>query len=138
MKQNIMKKWVKTLRSGKYKQGQGLLKQTVTNITKHKTYHCCLGVLCELYDNEMKKNKKKTLSKKTDYAGVHSFNKQDESLPKVVQKWAGLFSKVGDFRNVDRRDISSYGDFASLADMNDLGCSFKKIAKTIEKEWENL
>lgn len=137
MNKNVMKKWVKALRSGKYKQGQGLLKQT-TAFTKNKTYHCCLGVLCELYDDEMKKNKKKTL-KKTQYIhGAFAFNKEPESLPKIVQKWAGLFSKVGDFRNVDRRDITSYGDFASLADMNDLGCSFKKIAKTIEKQWENL
>lgn len=135
MNKNVMKKWVKALRSGKYKQGQGLLKQTTE---QNKASHCCLGVLCELYDDEMKKNKKKTLSKKIDNIGVHSFNKQDETLPVVVQKWAGLFSKFGDFRNFDRSDITSYDEFASLADMNDLGCSFKKIAKTIEKDWENL
>lgn len=136
MNKNVMKKWVKALRSGKYKQGQGLLKQT-TAFTNDKTYHCCLGVLCEIYNNDMRKSKKKTLSEQR-YNGIHKFNKQPECLPKTVQKWAGLFSKVGDFRNVDRRDITSYGDFASLADMNDLGCSFKKIAKTIEKQWENL
>lgn len=134
MKQNVMKKWVKALRSGKYKQGQGLLKQTTI---KDKTYHCCLGVLCELYNNEMRKSKKKTLSEQ-EYDGIHNFNKQRECLPKLVQKWAGLHSKMGDFRDVDRSDITSYGDFASLADMNDLGRSFKQIARTIEKEWENL
>lgn len=134
MNKNVMKKWVKALRSGKYKQGQGLLKQTTEQNT---ISHCCLGVLCEIYNNDMRKSKKKTLSEQR-YNGIHKFNKQLECLPKTVQKWAGLFSKVGDFRNVDRNDITSYGDFASLADMNDLGCSFKKIAKTIEKQWENL
>lgn len=134
MNKNVMKKWVKALRSGKYKQGQGLLKQTTE---QNKASHCCLGVLCEIYNEDMRKSKKKTLSEQR-YNGIHKFNKQPESLPKTVQKWAGLFSKVGDFRNVDRNDITSYGDFASLADMNDLGCSFKKIAKTIEKDWENL
>lgn len=56
MKQNIMKKWVKALRSGKYKQGYGTLKQYNGF---EEVYHCCLGVLCELYNDEMRKNKKK-------------------------------------------------------------------------------
>lgn len=135
MNKNVMKKWAKALRSGKYKQGEGVLKQTTA---KNKIQHCCLGVLCELYNNEMKKKKKKSLNQTQYSTGVYAFNQQPESLPKIVQKWAGLFSKVGDFRNVNRNDITSYGEFASLADMNDLGCSFKKIAKTIEKQWENL
>lgn len=44
MKNNIMKKWVKALRSGKYKQGTGTLKQYNRN---EEAKHCCLGVLCQ-------------------------------------------------------------------------------------------
>jgi len=38
----LKKKWVKALRSGKYKQTRGRLR------TKNGARHCCLGVLCEL------------------------------------------------------------------------------------------
>lgn len=124
-----MEKWVKALRSGKYKQGQGLLKQTTE---QNKTSHCCLGVLCEIYNEEMRKNKKKTLSEKVNN-GLHEFNKQFEHLPKPVQKWADLFGQIGEFTDVDRGIY-----LGSLADMNDGGYSFKEIAKTIEKKWKNL
>ena len=59
MKKNIMTEWVSELRSGKYKQGYGLLKQIDDEEVILK--HCCLGVLCELYQSEMKNNKKKQL-----------------------------------------------------------------------------
>mgnify|MGYP007046850129 CR=1 FL=1 len=63
MKKDIAKKWVKALRSGKFKQGQGTLKQYDS---EGNIKHCCLGVLCELYNETMKKNKKKTLPEKFD------------------------------------------------------------------------
>ena len=37
-------KWVAGLRSGKYKQGRGMLKRNAVGGVKH----CCLGVLCEI------------------------------------------------------------------------------------------
>jgi len=58
MRKIIAKKWIKALRSGKYKQGKGYLKQFTS---KNEPRHCCLGVLCELYNDTMKKNYKKTL-----------------------------------------------------------------------------
>lgn len=133
MKKEVAKKWVKALRSGKYKQGEGCLKQT--DIPKNKTYHCCLGVLCELYNEQMTKSKKKKLNDVVDKHGLHSFDKDIEVLPDSVVQWSGLDGKTGHFRNIINYD--DY-DYASLAAMNDLGCSFKKIANTIEKEWENL
>ena len=133
MKKEVAKKWVKALRSGKYKQGDGCLKQT--NLKKNKTYHCCLGVLCELYNEQMTKSKKKKLNDVVDKHGLHSFDKEVEVLPDNVKEWAGLFGKNGSFSD---EQINSDNEYASLASMNDLGCSFKEIAKTIEKEWENL
>lgn len=120
----VMKKWVKALLSGKYKQGQGLLKQT-----DHKDIirHCCLGVLCELYNEDMKEKKKKKLTEKVDGFGVIRFNKQPEHLPNIVKDWADLNDNVG-----------SIGAFDSLATINDDGKTFKTIAKIIEKNWENL
>jgi len=42
MKKNVAKKWVKALRSGKYKQSREML--------KNSGGYCCLGVLCEILD----------------------------------------------------------------------------------------
>lgn len=133
MKQKVMKKWIKALLSGKYKQGKGLLKQQ----DKNKVSHCCLGVLCELYNEDMRKNKKKTLPEELTY-GTYSFDNtryriggQTEKLPKPVRRWAGFSSNLGDF-------VVKDGSCNSLAAMNDDGKTFKTIAKTIEKQWEIL
>ena len=121
-----MKKWVKALLSGKYKQGQGLLKLKQTD-HNNAIRHCCLGVLCELYNEDMKEKKKKKLTEKVDGFGVIRFNKQPEHLPNIVKDWADLNDNVG-----------SIGAFDSLATINDDGKTFKTIAKIIEKNWENL
>ena len=83
----------------------------------------------------MTKSKKKKLNDVVDKHGLHSFDKEVEVLPDNVKEWAGLFGKNGSFSD---EQINSDNEYASLASMNDLGCSFKEIAKTIEKEWENL
>jgi len=133
MKKEIAKKWVKELRSGKYRQGSEFLKQP--DYYNKSVQHCCLGVLCELYNKEMKKNKGKTLKESYD-EGVYYFNKSYEVLPYSVKKWAGLKDVGGEFRN----KTLEYGDevYSSLAEMNDGLVSFKRIATVIEKNVENL
>ena len=57
MKAEIAKKWVKALRSGRYQQGKQALKvKSKRGITRH----CCLGVLCELYQNAHRGKKLKS------------------------------------------------------------------------------
>lgn len=132
MKQNVMKKWVKALLSGKYKQGRGLLKQQ----DKNKISYCCLGVLCEIYNEDMRKNKKKILTEQTAHTILsydnmrYKIGGQTEKPPKIVREWAGLNSNFGDF-------VIEDGE-SSLAGMNDEGKTFKTIAKTIEEVWEIL
>jgi hypothetical protein len=132
MKKEIAKRWIKALRSGKYKQGQSFLKQYDT---KNQPRHCCLGVLCELYNESMKKNHKKTITVKTcddEFSLKHGyvrFGGKEDFLPTSVRKWAGMKSKDG------KMDNESYN---SLADMNDFGKTFKTISNTIEKNIENL
>jgi len=46
-----IRKWVKALESGKYKQGKGQLVQTVF---EEKEY-CCLGVLCDVLGVDQKR-----------------------------------------------------------------------------------
>ena len=134
MRKEVMKKWVKALRSGKFKQGTGTLKQYNS---KGEAQHCCLGVLCELYNSEMKKSKKKTLLEKVydndmDFSfGYSRFGGSKEDLPKDVMKWSGIKNSLGQFNLSDNH-------YETLADLNDLGRKFKTIADIIEKNWESL
>lgn len=141
MKKNVAKIWVKALRSGKYKQGQNYLKQFNS---KGQPRHCCLGVLCELYNDTMKKNHKKTIPTRScdneptlDYGYVR-FGNKDGSLPTVVRKWAGIKNDMGTFSYTEK---DAYGTFKStdcLADLNDAGKKFSTIADIIENNVENL
>jgi len=63
MDKNIKKKWVKALRSGKYKQTTTDLCDITSNT------HCCLGVLCEVLIKDGH-----NIRKTTD--GCFSFNKK--------------------------------------------------------------
>jgi hypothetical protein len=109
VKKDIAKKWVKALRSGKYKQ--------CTDGHMHKEddegnySYCCLGVLDTL-----------RTGKKTCRTQPHI------ALPtNACLKWAGLSSERGELKNG-----------GNLACLNDEGKAFKKIADIIEKEWESL
>lgn len=141
MKQNIMKKWVKALRSGKYKQGAGTLKQYNR---KGQAEHCCLGVLCELYNNTMKKNKKKTIPEKIcdnnrDFSfGYTRFDGSCDGLPKSVRDWSGIKNSLGKFKIKQTDYVGEYVQEECLADLNDMGRKFKIISNIIEKNWENL
>jgi hypothetical protein len=109
------KKWVAALRSRKYKQTTGRLKDVSTN------RFCCLGVACELAvragvipsDDD------------GDYAGQYG------TLPLAVQDWLGLASKRGDF--------DKQGEVADLTELNDeRGFKFYQIARIIESEPKGL
>jgi hypothetical protein len=137
MNKTIATKWVKALRSGKYKQGEAYLCQ----ITSKGKRHCCLGVLTEMYQAEQKAKKKKALPAKVgkiyadasfDVVKYGSGECAAEELPVAVKRWAGMEGRLGEF------DVESDGYFGSLSHMNDDGCSFKKIANFIEKNYENL
>ena len=136
MRKEVMVKWVKALRSGKFKQGQGTLKQFNK---KGQEQHCCLGVLCELYNDTMKKSKKKTLSEETIYIdadfshGYSRFGGKRDDLPKEVMKWSGIGNSMGSF-TIDNPIHDQY----NLADLNDTGRKFKTIADIIEKNYEQL
>ena len=122
-----MKKWVKALRSDKFKQGAGTLKQFNS---KGQAQHCCLGVLCELYNEHMRKNKKKILREKIRNNDIGFsfvlFDDRRDDLPNEVMIWSGINDSFGNFNGY------------CLSDMNDLGQKFKTIADIIEKNWESL
>jgi len=107
MKTQILKKWVKALTSGKYKQGRLALK------TKEGRY-CCLGVLCDLHAKE-------TGGKWEDPTQYQHFSYFGTSgiLPNKVMKWAGLKHSDPVLQN------------CCASDLNDQGKRFKTIAKLI-------
>ncbi|MFO0452755.1 MAG: hypothetical protein ACK52I_29555, partial [Pseudomonadota bacterium] len=84
MKKEIAKLWVAALRSGKYKQGRHALHSIKDN---NETF-CCLGVLCDIYQQDRRKKKKKGLFvDKTDLHKIH-YNNEGGILPLEVSDWA--------------------------------------------------
>lgn len=106
MKKAIKKKWLKALRSGKYKQTEDKLKD--------KKGFCCLGVLCDIHRKE---NKKRWLH--------NSYYDEDLTLPEEIVSWSGLpsYNPIIDYRS------------NTLADLNDEGKTFEEIADVIEKQF---
>ena len=148
MKKNIAKRWVKALRSGKYKQGQCLLKQ----VEEGQVKYCCLGVLCELYNQDMKRNGKKPMREKFirgdksfDEMDRYSFGLSDHLLPQKIRRWAGMRFVDGQLYKPNSKPhecgtivkINSV-EYDNLSGMNDDGLSFKRIATVIERNVDNL
>lgn len=133
MKKDVAKLWTKALRSGKYKKGKFTLRN-------HDDSFCCLGVLCDLYNNEQKKKKKKTLLvKKLDdviEGKCYSYNYNTNYLPLIVKKWAGLATTKGELESDDG------WNGCTLAALNDgdygPAKSFKQIAKIIDDNVDSL
>lgn len=126
MKKEIKEKWVKALRSGKYKQA------TCSLHVKGGGY-CCLGVLTDLYlkdkgisDGWSKDVDGKSCLVKLSKKGWYQL---ESYLPKKVYDWAGI-------EGVNRPDPVVDGN--SLSVLNDGNSetkkrTFKQIATLIEK-----
>ncbi len=131
MDKAIATQWVAALRSGKYKQGHGELR---SNYLGGAAKFCCLGVLCNLH-----------AAAHPDIAALQTdpgvYLGDSALLPAQVQDWAGLKSNDG----TPNLDETADGEFTlnnhqytDLADANDDGVSFKRIATWIEKNYERL
>lgn len=109
------KKWVKALRSGKFKRTEGRL--------RIGDMFCCLGVACEI----AKKDGVRLSVKKFVPVGggeCFAYGGQHNYLPSAVRRWLGLADQSGSFA----------GDEDSLAAHNDDGESFAAIARLIESQ----
>jgi hypothetical protein len=105
-------KWIAALRSGKYKQGSCALRSADDE-------YCCLGVACDVYQQEVGG---------LDVAlngTTYSYNNMSGYLPQAVQDWLGLL----------RYDGLPLGDYDSLSTLNDVEeLSFSEIADLLEKD----
>ena len=124
MKKSKAMKWVKALRSGKYKQATGFLK--VKEDSGDCSY-CCLGVLGEI--NKLGDSFLVSKDLLDSYQVREACN---------IATCSGTpFDEEG---NVDilLRVKNKYVTFDSLAYANDNGASFKSIASWIEKNYKFL
>jgi hypothetical protein len=128
VKKKIANMWITALRSGEYTQGYRALCRVDHN-NNSKSY-CCLGVLCDLYQKNQTKNKKKKLSVKPETTGstVIAFDSNSGVLPQAVQNWAGMSSFNGHIP----------GGGPNLVKMNDNGKTFIEISDQIEKHYKEL
>jgi hypothetical protein len=127
VKIEIKERWLEALRSGNYKQGARRLRGTDDTF-------CCLGVLCDLAEQEGVVTHELPESPNTSYAyayiGTRAFDEFEFSstttLPKAVATWAGLDSGNPSVVIDDEEE-------RSLAGINDEGADFSEIADLIEE-----
>ena len=120
------KLWVKQLRSGQYRQGQGWLHTREENGVDS---FCCLGVACDLYQRQTG-DQIGAPSGQPWEGKVIAYDGQEAHLPDKVKNWLGLSTEAGTFVVAKCPD--------SLIDMNDGGSDFNEIADIIESEPEGL
>ena len=122
-----VKKWVKALRSGDYQQGKGNLCKE-DEISGDCEY-CCLGVACDiLTEADWVKH---------PHWVVWSIGEHEEfEMPRLADKKQWGETETTSFPSL--KTLNNIGlDVAyaqELAELNDNGWSFKKIANKIEKD----
>jgi hypothetical protein len=122
MNKKIADRWVKALRSGKFKQGKGRL-----NVAGK---YCCLGVLCELAARSKKVEKARVRD-----LTMYSYDGSLASLPESVMKWVGIDAVV---RGPAPGSFGVVGD-TTLSRLNDYDCkTFDEIADIIEENYQNI
>lgn len=126
MDKEVKRKWLKALRSGKYTQTEGTLKDSEGN--------CCLGVLCDLYAKE---HGREWVRDETSYSIYRlKGQKLSDALPSNVSKWAGLgrhADPVVSYECYDANDDEEVSK-VSLSQLNDEErLDFKGIADVISK-----
>lgn len=140
--------WLEALCSGEYKQANGQLCEVTVetkgkNAGKEVARHCCLGVACEVasrlklipitVDNSDAEEQKQNAEKYgyNEYIYTRGFDGETKLLTGELAEAFGLASIDGSF-------MDENGDSENLANLNDSGYSFKRIAKIIESKPEGL
>jgi hypothetical protein len=122
MNKEIADRWVAALRSGRYKQARGALRDILDSGTPA---YCCLGVLCDISDVGYWE----TRDHDDNVYVCHSGQNSEVVLPRPVAEWAGIATPEGTYDLLNN---------VSLAKLNDNGMTFDAIADVIEARWEKL
>ena len=148
--EEVKARWIKALRSRKYKKGGNWL-----HIKQGSKYrYDPLGVLIDLYLKEMGKNWNYIAEKpiyeddsEIVYIGLSSTrydavtNEIKKGLPPQVMRWVGIkdpyvqIPTLTIFRNDKRQKILDAG--GTIRGLSDYGFSFKEIADIIQKTFVN-
>lgn len=115
MDKKLKTKWLKALRSGKYKQGKGVLRTADNKF-------CCMGVLVDVMD-------KKVWSKRTALSSVLISGKEAD-----VDCYQAKYQTTALDRDTMRRIGLEARQQGALINMNDDGKRFTTIAAYIEAE----
>ena len=126
MNSEVKAKWLEALRSGEYKQARYMLKSC-------NDAFCCLGVLCDIYIDEVEGCWVSDEGDHTEGYSMINFNKLERAktdLPPSVIEWANLEEAnpqvfVGHCTSCDAR-------FNTLTELNDSGKDFEFIADLID------
>jgi hypothetical protein len=115
--------WVEALRSDRFRKGRGFLRQ---RLSSGLTYHCCLGVLCEVaiehgVDLEVSEG----------VEGETFFDHEAMLLPQAVIEWAGL-DKPGPEVWHSRFDDDGTSKAELTLVNDDTEADFRKIADLID------
>lgn len=128
MNKDVLKRWIKALRSGDFKQARGQLAHTRSGTTSY----CCLGVLCELAADDQ------VVERTTDEDGIRYDRFSWSVPPPAVEDWLGTSHytvKLGKDLDMLSEDDGSYtaGEEISLIRLNDgYRFSFDQIADALE------
>lgn len=134
MNKQVKDIWVKALRSSDYTQGRLFLHLAETKHTPES--FCCLGVLCDL---SLKNSSLPIIRTVNEEEGIVRYDRSSEGLPLSVMSWAELKFSNPDVTVVDdSKEWHQKSKTTSLAELNDGGASFSKIADIIEKNWEDM
>ena len=137
MKPSIKEMWVNALLSGDYSQTTGVLRSN--------DGYCCLGVLCDLYSQEVNRNwqgKRYTFSDAVDITETEAeefnfdsffYDDEMELLPQAVVEWACLDNTNPSVQVEYTTDEGVYVEYVELSQLNDTGYDFKQIANYIQE-----
>lgn len=127
MDERVKKLWVEALRSGKYTQGQGFLRQLVDG----KPRDCCLGVLCDLFAIENPADGKWVDPEHPGLASLFQTptDSSASELPIEVQEWAGLDNSNPD---LGESTAAQWNDGEELLE-GDRQATFTDIARMVEE-----
>lgn len=123
MNPQVKAKWLKALRSGEYRQTRCLLRSS-------NDAFCCLGVLCDIYTDEVEGSWEFDGYDKDGYTMINH-NKGQHSkmeLPACVAEWAGL-----EECNPEVFIGGNPNSFSTLSGLNDEGKTFNEIADLIDR-----
>ena len=138
MDQKIARSLVRALRSGKYVQAEGQLRDPnhVMPEGGRGDGFCCLGVLCNLHAKAHPE-----IAKYEDDPA--KYMGEEATLPEHVRLWAGMRSDDGDFEDAkDEGLVKGLSGTAkgatTLVELNDSHYNFEEIANFISKNYRLL